>query len=126
MVSLVVLAATLWICPGNVYSNEPKEGCKPFHESNKEGFSTVPEPRFDAAPADAPRQPAPAQPQAQSEPSRTQPAQSTNAELCALYAEFIQLNMKVSGGQLGSTPEDVNRYEQLRNIFGMNTRPNCP
>jgi hypothetical protein len=34
--------------------------------------------------------------------------------------------MKVSGGRLGSSSEDVNRYEQLRNIFGMNNRPNCP
>lgn len=123
MVSMVVLAATLWICPGNVYSNEPKEGCKPFHESNKEGFSTVPEPRFDAAPAEA-TQPEP--PQTQPAPSRTQPAQSTNAELCALYAEYLQLTMKVSGGHLGNESEDLNRYEQLRNIFGMNTRPNCP
>lgn len=125
MLSMVVLAATLWVCPGNVYSNEPKEGCAPFHESNKEGFSTVPEPRFETAPADA-SQPAPSQSQAQPEPSRTQPAQSTNSELCTLYAEYLQLTMKVSGGQLGSSSEDVNRYEQLRNIFGMNTRPNCP
>lgn len=125
MMSVVVLAATLWVCPGNVYSNEPKEGCKPFQESNKEGFSTVPEPRFETAPADA-NPPAPNQPQVQPEPSRTQPAPSTNAELCALYAEYLQLTMKVSGGQLGNESEDLNRYEQLRNIFGMNTRPNCP
>lgn len=125
MISAVVLAATLWVCPGNVYSNEPKEGCKPFHESNKEAFSTVPEPRFDAGPPDA-NQPAPGPSEAQPAPSRPQPAPAANAELCTLYAEFLQLTMKVSGGQLGSTPEDVNRYEQLRNIFGMNNRPNCP
>lgn len=122
MVSLVVLATTLWLCPGDVYSNEPKPGCKPFHESNKEGFSTVPEPRFDDPPAsagEAPRQP--------SEPRRSRPvAPSSNAELCALYAEYVQLTMKVTGGQLGSSAEDVNRYEQLRNLFGMNARPNCP
>ncbi len=125
MISMVVLAATLWVCPGNVYSNEPKEGCKPFHESNREGFSTVPEPRFEAAPAEA-NPPTPSQPQTQPEPSSTRPAQSTNAELCALYAEYLQLTMKVSGGHLGNESEDLNRYEQLRNIFGMNTRPNCP
>lgn len=125
MISMVVLAATLWVCPGNVYSNEPKEGCKPFHESNKEGFSTVPEPRFETTPAEA-NPPAPRQPQTQPEPSGTQPAQSTNAELCALYAEYLQLTMKVSGGHLGNESEDLNRYEQLRNIFGMNARPNCP
>jgi hypothetical protein len=125
MLSVVVLAATLWVCPGNVYSNEPKEDCKPFHESNKEGFSTVPEPRFETAPSET-NPPAPAPPQAQPEPSSTRPAQSTNAELCALYAEYLQLTMKVSGGHLGNESEDLNRYEQLRNIFGMNTRPNCP
>nr|MBI3614681.1 hypothetical protein [Nitrospirota bacterium] len=125
MMSVVVLAATLWVCPGDVYSNEPKEGCKPFHESNKEGFSTVPEPRFETAPADA-NPPAPSQPQTQPAPPRTQPTQSANSELCALYAEYLQLTMKVSGGHLGNESEDLNRYEQLRNIFGMNTRPNCP
>ena len=125
MISMVVLAATLWVCPGNVYSNEPKEGCKPFHESNKEGFSTVPEPRFETPPAEV-NPPAPSQLQTQPKPSNTQPAQSTNAELCALYAEYLQLTMKVSGGHLGNESEDLNRYEQLRNIFGMNTRPNCP
>ncbi|MFM8552108.1 MAG: hypothetical protein ACKOCD_07335 [Nitrospiraceae bacterium] len=125
MISLVVLAATLWVCPGNVYSNEPKEGCTPFQESNKEGFSTVPEPRIEAPPADT-AQPVPDQPPAQPAPTRSKPAQSTNSELCTLYAEYLQLTMKVSGGQLGSTSEDINRYEQLRNIFGMNNRPNCP
>lgn len=125
MLSMVVLAATLWVCPGNVYSNEPKEGCTPFHESNKEGFSTVPEPKFETAPAE-PSRPEPAQPQAQPDPIRTRPAQAANSELCSLYAEYLQLTMKVSGGRLGSSSEDVNRYEQLRNIFGMNNRPNCP
>lgn len=125
MTSVVVLAATLWVCPGDVYSNEPKEGCTPFQESNKEGFSTVPEPRFETGQTEA-SQPAPAPPQAQPGPSRTQPTQSTNSELCVLYAEYLQLTMKVSGGHLGNESEDLNRYEQLRNIFGMNTRPNCP
>lgn len=123
--SVVVLAATLWVCPGDVYSNEPKEGCTPFQESNKEGFSTVPEPRFETGPTEANR-PEPGPPQAQPEPSSTRPAQSTNSELCTLYAEYLQLTMKVSGGHLGNESEDLNRYEQLRNIFGMNTRPNCP
>jgi len=72
MLSVVVLAATLWVCPGNVYSNEPKEGCKPFNESNKEGFSTVPEPRFETAPSET-NPPAPSQPQTQPEPSSTRP-----------------------------------------------------
>lgn len=124
MISLVILATTLYVCPGDVYSNEPKAGCKPFHESNKEGFSTVPEPKFDKPPGTPSSPPAA---QAPETPQQTQPAQSsTNSELCALYAEYIQLNMKVSGGQLGSSSEDLNRYEQLRNLFGMNSRPNCP
>lgn len=124
MISLVILATTLYVCPGDVYSNEPKAGCKPFHESNKEGFSTVPEPKFDKPPGTPSSPPAA---QAPETPQQTQPAQSsTNTELCALYAEYIQLNMKVSGGQLGSSSEDLNRYEQLRNLFGMNPRPNCP
>jgi hypothetical protein len=123
MVSVIILAATLYICPGNVFSNEPKEGCKPFHESNKEGFSTVPEPKFETPPAGTAPPEAPSVPS----PPRSQPQSSSNAELCALYAEYIQLTMKVTGGQLGSTPEDVNRYEQLRNLFGLNSRPpNCP
>jgi len=125
MLTLAVLATTLWLCPGDVYSNEQKPGCKPFHESNKEGFSTVPEPRFEGPPAGAKPTP-PARRPAESRESSSAPAPSTNAEMCALYAEYIQLTMKVTGGQLGSSPEDVNRYEQLRNLFGMNARPNCP
>jgi len=124
MMSMAVLAATLWVCPGNVYSNEPREGCKPFHESNKEGFSTVPEPRFDPPAADTNRPTS--RPTPTPSPSQPQSAPSTNSELCALYAEFLELTMKVSGGHLGNESEDLNRYEQLRNIFGMNSRPNCP
>ncbi len=71
--------------PRDVYSNEPKEG-----------FSRVPEPRFETGQPAANR-PAPAPPQVQPEPSRTQPAQSTNAELCALYAEYLQLTRKSPG-----------------------------
>ena len=33
MFSLVILAATLWVCPGNVFTSEPREGCKPFEAS---------------------------------------------------------------------------------------------
>ncbi len=43
MLHLVIVAATLWLCPGEVYTNEQGEGCRPVQNSGKEGFSRVPE-----------------------------------------------------------------------------------
>jgi hypothetical protein len=123
MLNLVLLATTLWVCPGDVYSNEPRPGCKPFHESNKEGFSTVPEAKPESAPAGSRPAPTPFESPA---PRPAQPAQPLNAERCALYAEYLRLNMKISGGNLDATSEDVQRFDQLRNLFGLNSPPNCP
>jgi hypothetical protein len=123
MLNLVLLATTLWVCPGDIYVNEPKPGCKPFHESNKEGFSTVPEAKHESAPAGTRSAPVPFESPA---PVPAQPAQPLNAERCALYAEYLRLNMKISGGNLDATSEDVQRFDQLRNLFGLNSPPNCP
>lgn len=42
MLNLVILATALYICPGNVFSDEPREGCRPFQEQSGT-LSTNPE-----------------------------------------------------------------------------------
>src|SRR5207249_6969574 len=88
MLNLVILAATLWVCPGNVFSNEPREGCKPFEASEKEGFNVTPEsPGFNTnpnAPVDPPA-PADMRRERQSAPD------SVSATMRALYKEYLDL-----------------------------------
>lgn len=123
MLNLVILATALWVCPGDIFSNEPRAGCKPFQESDQEGFSTVPDAKRERAPAEPRPVPAPFE---SSAPVPAQQTQTFNAERCTLYAEYLRLNMKISGGNLDATAEDVQRFDQLRNLFGLNTPPNCP
>lgn len=47
----LILVASLWVCPGNMYTNEPREGCEPFHEEASDTFSAIPEtPGFEGGP----------------------------------------------------------------------------
>ncbi len=125
MLTLALLAATLYVCPGEVFSDVPKEGCKPFHQSEKEGFSTIQQAPHETS--HVPSAPAPAESMSAPIPAPAAPSTpSGNSEICAMYSEYLHLTQKVTGGQMGNSPEDVNRYEQLRNIFGVNARPNCP
>ena len=57
--AILVAAAALYVCPGDVYTDHPREGCQPMQSSSNEGFSRVPEaPKFDS------KFPAPAAPDA--------------------------------------------------------------
>ncbi len=38
----LLVASTLYVCHGEVYSDRPGEGCHPLQESNKEGVQQNP------------------------------------------------------------------------------------
>ena len=49
MLDIILVAAAMYVCPGDVYTDVPRPGCRPLQESGKEGFSTIPEaPEFDS------------------------------------------------------------------------------
>jgi len=120
MLGVVILATTLWVCPGDVYSNEPREGCKPFHET--EGtFSTNPE----AAP-DPGERPSSTTSPSSSRPERRAAPDSVNTEMCALYKEYVDLEIKTQGGLLLSGPAESQRWQTLKRMFQVSAPPSCP
>ena len=49
MLDIILVAAAMYVCPGDVYTDAPRPGCRPLQESGREGFSTIPEaPEFDS------------------------------------------------------------------------------
>lgn len=122
MLALAFLAASLWVCPGGVYVDHPEPGCKPFTESEQHGFSTKEDsPASRAAPAESRSSPiehsgaAPPPQPADKEPS------TASSELCDRYREWVTLSLKQSGG--GLTPQEVNRWNALRGVFGTSSAP---
>ena len=122
MVSLVILAATLYVCPGNVFSSEPREGCKPFEASEKEGFNVTPE-----APGFSTDQKAPVDPSAPAGMRRERQSAPgpVNAEQCALYKEYLDLGVKTQGGFLFSSPSESERWQTLKRMFQNSPAPSC-
>jgi hypothetical protein len=123
MLVLAFLAASLWVCPGGVYVDHPEPGCKPFTESEQHGFSTKEDsPASHAAPAESRSGPiehpgaVPPPQQADKEPSS-----AASSELCDRYREWLALSLKQSGG--GLTPQEVNRWNALRGVFGTSSAP---
>jgi hypothetical protein len=43
MLDIILVAAAMYVCPGDVYTDVPRPGCRPLQESGREGFSTIPE-----------------------------------------------------------------------------------
>ncbi|MBM4123366.1 MAG: hypothetical protein FJ246_00185 [Nitrospira sp.] len=121
MLDLVVLATTLWVCPGDVYSNEPREGCRPFHESNQEGFSTVPEPKPDPADnASSPSRPS------NSLPEQRQEIPAASSRECALYEEWLTLNLKTDSiGAHDMSTDEFERWSNLKQMFSVTAPPMC-
>ncbi len=133
MLETMILAAAVWVCPGNTFSDEPREGCHPFHETHG-SYSTNPEPPgFTGGP--------PVTPQAPSSPSPGAPAGTTviiqektvapaaSAEQCALYDEWMRLSLKQDGttGMHDLTTQEMERWSVLRQMFSVTAAaPNCP
>jgi len=122
MLEIIVAAATLYVCPGEVYTDAPRAGCHPVQESDKVEFNTVPEaPEFNsksAAPlkADTGR--------ASMDTQSRIPAAS--AEECTMYEEWVKLSTK--SGSLGArdlSPAEYERWTNLKQVFGNSPPPNC-
>ncbi len=132
MLEIMLAAATLWVCPGDVYVNEPREGCKPFHQSGREGFSKVPEAQVFEGGASAPATSGNGTPMQRSAPrvitEETQTRQYASPETCALYKEYLDLSSRSDDG-LGArnlTTDEFIRWEQIRYRFNPINPPDCP
>src|SRR5262245_29654319 len=84
MLQLVIVAATLWVCPGEVYTNEQGEGCRPVQHSGKEGFSRVSEAPPDSVPMESSTT-------TQSRQEQRSVGQTASPQMCALYKEYVEL-----------------------------------
>jgi hypothetical protein len=122
LLGAILVAAALYVCPGDIYTDQPREGCQPMQDSNKEGFSKVPEaPEFDS------KFPAPEAADAGGRAGATQsrlPAAS--AQECEMYQEWIKLSTK--SGSIGArslSPGEFERWTNLKQVFGNSSPPNC-
>ncbi len=122
LLDAILVAAALYACPGDVYSDQPREGCHLIQESNKEGFSQIPEaPEFNS------KSPAPAAVDTGGTSRDTQsrlPAAS--AKECAMYEEWVTLSTKSSSiGARDLSPGEFERWTNLKQVFGNSPPPNC-
>lgn len=122
MLNIIVVAAALYICPGDVYSDTPRSGCHPLQESGKEGFSTIPEaPEFNSK-VSPPGQ----EDVGKDAPNRPARLPAVSAEECAKYDEWVKLSTKSSSiGARDLSPEEFERWTNLKQVFGNSTPPNC-
>jgi hypothetical protein len=121
MLETVVVAAVLYVCPGEIYTDTPRAGCQQVEESNKEGFSTVPEaPEFNS------KSPAPSTIDSGTPAETKSRLPAASAEECAMYEEWVKLSTKSSSiGARDLSAEEYERWTNLKQIFGNSPPPNC-
>lgn len=123
MLDIVLVAATLYVCPGDVFTNQPREGCRPVKESEKEGFSRIPEaPEFTNRSTSSPKPTA--EIVAPGTNSNRVPAASSQE--CELYDEWLRLSAK--SGSLGAhelTAQEFERWSNLKQTFSVSAPPVC-
>jgi hypothetical protein len=122
MLDIIIVAAAMYVCPGEVYTDVPRAGCKPLQESGREGFSTIPEaPEFDS------KMPSSSGGEAEKTMKDGQsrlPAAS--AQECAMYEEWVKLSTKSSSiGARDLSPSEFERWTNLKQVFGNSPPPNC-
>ena len=120
MLDMIVVAAVMYVCPGEVYTDVPRAGCTPMHESGQESFSTIPEaPEFNSkSPASGGGGTVMKNPQPQ--------LPAASAEECAMYDEWVKLSTKSSSlGARDLSPSEFERWTNLKQIFGNSPPPNC-
>jgi hypothetical protein len=121
MLDIILVAAAMYVCPGDVYTDTPRAGCTALQESGKEGFSTIPEaPEFNSKSSIAAGEGSKVM---KDGPSRL-PAASP--EECAMYEEWVKLSTKSSSiGARDLTPSEFERWTNLKQVFGNSPPPNC-
>ena len=122
MLDILIVAAAMYVCPGEVYTDVPRPGCTPMQESGKEGFSTIPEaPEFNA------KSPGPAagdMGRGAKDSASKLPAAS--ADECAMYEEWVKLSTKSSSiGARDLSATEFERWTNLKQVFGNSPPPNC-
>ena len=120
MLSMVILATAMYVCPGNVFSDVQGPGCKPFVEER--GTVSIDQ--------DAPQSSGPAPSSSSDSPSRPerrrdQPDSSVTAEVCALYKEYVEMEIRTQGGFTTSGPSELQRWQTLKRMFQMSPPQNC-
>lgn len=121
MLEIIVVAAALYVCPGEVYTDQPQTGCRPVQESGREGFSTIPE-----APEFGQNVTAPSVAKERVVEEGQQPLPAASAEECAMYEEWVNLSTKSSGiGARDLSPAEFERWTNLKQVFGNSEPPNC-
>ncbi len=122
MLEAIVIAAALYVCPGDVYTDTPRTGCHPLQDSNKEGFSTIPEaPEFNSK---MPKIESGETERASRDSQTRLPAASEQE--CAMYQEWVKLSTKSSSiGARDLSVGEFERWTNLKQVFGNSPPPNC-
>ena len=121
MLEIIVVAAALYVCPGEVYTDTPKAGCHQIRESDKEGFSTIPEaPEFNS------KSPIPEADSRRSMNDSQSRFPAASAQECAMYEEWVKLSTKSSSlGARDLSAEEFERWTNLKQVFGNSPPPMC-
>ncbi|MBI5315791.1 MAG: hypothetical protein HZB34_07455 [Nitrospirae bacterium] len=121
LLGAILVAAALYVCPGDIYTDQPRQGCHPLEDSNKEGFSKVPEaPEFDS------KFPAPAADAGGRAGATQSRLPAASARECEMYEEWVNLSTKSSSiGARDLSPGEFERWTNLKQVFGNSPPPNC-
>ena len=120
MLNLVMLATALWVCPGEVYTDQPRAGCKLFQPSEREGFGTVQTPAQESSPHGN-SSAASAPPVVIEQPQGGLPRRSRgSSQECARYREWLDLNRKTEQFGAHTLPVDeFQRWQILREQYSV-------
>jgi hypothetical protein len=89
MLNVILVAATLYICPGDVFTNQPREGCRPVKESAQKGFSRIPEaPEFTSQSESSPKPGT----DVVAPGTNSSRAPAASSQECDLYDEWLRLS----------------------------------
>ncbi len=117
MVSVVILATAIWVCPGNLFSDVEKPGCKPFEEDRGTVSSTG-----EAAP---PPSDGPSSPSSDRSAGQQSSQGQVSPEMCSLYKEYIDLELKTQGGFKFDSTDQSERWQTLKRMFQNSPTPSC-
>lgn len=121
MLDIILVAAAMYVCPGDVYTDMPRAGCRPLQESGKESFSTIPEaPDFNSKSTVSTDETGKVMKDGQPKLPGATP------EECAMYDEWVKLSTKSSSiGARELSPAEFERWTNLKQVFGNSPPPDC-
>jgi hypothetical protein len=121
MLDIILVAAAMYVCPGDVYTDSPRPGCTPLQESGKESFSTIPEaPEFNSKSSVSNGGAGTGMKDEQSK------LPAASAEECAMYEEWVRLSTKSSTlGARDLSTSEFERWTNLKQVFGNSPPPTC-